>query len=50
MFAGLTMTTLPTEPLPSLAWRIHFGCAIWAMGCISGIGLWSFLRDMSDEK
>jgi hypothetical protein len=36
-FAGLMMVTMPTEQLPSLEWRVHFGLAESAFGILIGI-------------
>ncbi len=37
--AGLLIVTLPSEYLPSIAWRLHFGFAEMFLGIGAGIGI-----------
>jgi hypothetical protein len=50
ILAGLMWVTLPSEPLPSLEWRVHFGIAMWAFGAMSGIGLALWLQNRGSDR
>lgn len=44
IIAGLAMVTLPDGEMPTLAWRAHFGVAMWAFGAIGGAGLGTLFK------
>ncbi len=48
--AGLAILTLPEEPLPSMAWRFHFGMPQWLVGVVTGMGLGAFLSPAANRS
>jgi hypothetical protein len=52
MLAGVLWVSLPSEVLPSLEWRLHFGIAMFAFGMMSGVatGAWLSRRAPGQES
>lgn len=49
--AGLAWATLPSETIPSIEWRVHFGIAQMCFGAMFGLGLRQLLaRGLNQQR